>query len=108
MPRQKFAQIFGDDLTFDLRGLLVERASSDPRHGTSQGLFDYEVFTSSDALSVVGGTALVLHESSLCGKLSGPIGVKCQPPVDRVNLCRVACIRGPYCPDRGHPAPGEW
>jgi Domain of unknown function (DUF4209) len=46
----EFAQTFGDDLTFELRGLLVERASSNLRHGTSHGLFDYEVFTSSDAL----------------------------------------------------------
>jgi hypothetical protein len=46
----EFAQIFGEDLTFELRGLMVERASSNLRHGTSHGLFDYEVFTSSDAL----------------------------------------------------------
>ena len=46
----EFARTFGDDLTFELRGLLVERASSNLRHGTSHGLFDYEVFTSSDAL----------------------------------------------------------
>jgi hypothetical protein len=46
----EFAQTFGDDLSFELRGLLIERASSNLRHGTSHGLFDYEVFTSSDAL----------------------------------------------------------
>jgi hypothetical protein len=46
----EFARIFGDDLTFELRGLLVEQASSNLRHGISHGLFDYEVFTSSDAL----------------------------------------------------------
>ena len=46
----EFAQTFGDDLAFELRGLLVEQASSNLRHGTSHGLFDYEVFTSSDAL----------------------------------------------------------
>jgi Domain of unknown function (DUF4209) len=44
----EFGQIFGDDLTFELRGLLVEQASSNLRHGTSHGLFDDEVFTSSD------------------------------------------------------------
>jgi hypothetical protein len=46
----ELAQIFADDLAFELRRLLVERASSNLRHGTAHGLFDYEVFTSSDAL----------------------------------------------------------
>ena len=47
----EFAQTFGDDLTFKLPLLFLGRAGKlNPRHGTSHGLFDYDVFTSSDAL----------------------------------------------------------
>ncbi len=45
-----FLKIFGDDLAFELRGLMVEQVSSNLRHGLSHGLLDYDVFDSSEVL----------------------------------------------------------
>ncbi len=42
----EFKKVFGDDLTFDLRGLLVEQQSSNLRHGMAHGLYDYAAFQS--------------------------------------------------------------
>jgi hypothetical protein len=39
--------IFGEDIVFDLQGLLVERSGSNLRNLMSHGLFDYEAFFSS-------------------------------------------------------------
>ena len=47
-----FRKIFGEDLAFELRGLLIEQVSSNLRHGLSHGLFDYEVFESSEVLYI--------------------------------------------------------
>ncbi len=45
-----FLKIFGEDLAFELRGLMVEQVSSNLRHGLSHGLLDYDVFDSSEVL----------------------------------------------------------
>ncbi len=50
LPMADFKQIFGDDLAFELRGLLVEQTSSNLRHGLSHGLFDHDVFYSTEVL----------------------------------------------------------
>lgn len=46
LPMAKFKEIFGEAITFDLRSLLVEQASSNLRHGMSHGLYGYEAFQS--------------------------------------------------------------
>ncbi len=46
LPKPEFKQVFGENLTFDLRGLLVEQQSSNLRHGMAHGLFDYYAFQS--------------------------------------------------------------
>lgn len=45
-----FERVFGEDLTFELCGLLVEQVSSNLRHGLSHALFDQEVFSSTEVL----------------------------------------------------------
>jgi Domain of unknown function (DUF4209) len=47
-----FVKVFGEDLAFELRGLLIEQVSSNLRHGLSHGLFDYQVFESSEVLYI--------------------------------------------------------
>lgn len=50
LPMADFKRIFGEDLTFELRGLLVEQISSNLRHGLSHALFDHDVFYSTEVL----------------------------------------------------------
>jgi hypothetical protein len=50
LPMEDFKRIFGEDLTFELRGILVEQSSSNLRHGLSHALFDQEVFYSTEVL----------------------------------------------------------
>jgi len=50
LPMPEFKRIFTEDLAFELRGLLVEQISSNLRHGLSHGLFDHEVFYSTEVL----------------------------------------------------------
>ena len=50
LPKPEFKQLFGENLTFDLRGLLVEQQSSNLRHGMVHGLFDYVAFQSPPSL----------------------------------------------------------
>jgi hypothetical protein len=42
----EFRTLFGDDFTFDLRGLLIEQQSSNLRHGMAHGLYPYPAFQS--------------------------------------------------------------
>lgn len=42
----EFRTLFGEDLTFDLRGLLIEQQGSNLRHGMAHGLYDYPAFQS--------------------------------------------------------------
>jgi len=46
LPMPEFKLLFGENLTFDLRSLLVEQQSSNLRHGMAHGLYDYEAFQS--------------------------------------------------------------
>jgi hypothetical protein len=46
LQKPEFKEFFGENLTFDLRGLLVEQQSSNLRHGMAHGLFDYGAFQS--------------------------------------------------------------
>ena len=46
LPMPAFRLLFGEDLTFDLRGLLVEQQTSNLRHGMAHGLYDYQAFQS--------------------------------------------------------------
>jgi hypothetical protein len=41
-----FRALFGEDLTFDLRGLLIEQQGSNLRHGMAHGLYNYPAFQS--------------------------------------------------------------
>jgi hypothetical protein len=50
LPMPEFKAVFGEDLTFELRGLLVEQTSSNLRHGLSHALFDHDVFYSTEVL----------------------------------------------------------
>jgi hypothetical protein len=50
LPMPEFKRIFGEDLSFELRGLLVEQTSSNLRHGLSHALFDHDVFYSTEVL----------------------------------------------------------
>jgi hypothetical protein len=50
LPMPEFKRIFTEDLAFELRGLLVEQISSNLRHGLSHGLFDHDVFYSTEVL----------------------------------------------------------
>jgi hypothetical protein len=47
---EEFKQIFGEDLAFDLIGLLVERGSSNLRHSMAHGLLSYGDFSSTEVL----------------------------------------------------------
>jgi hypothetical protein len=58
LPKPEFKQFFGENLTFDLRGLLVEQQSSNLRHGMAHGLFDYGAFQSPPSIYLWW---LVLH-----------------------------------------------
>ena len=58
LPKTEFKKFFGENLTFDLRGLLVEQQSSNLRHGMAHGLFDYGAFQSPPSIYLWW---LVLH-----------------------------------------------
>lgn len=42
----EFAEVFGEDMAFELRGLLIERSGSNLRHATSHGLLPIGAFES--------------------------------------------------------------
>lgn len=58
--RPEFADIFGEDLAFDLRGLLVERAGSNVRNDTSHGFKSAESFNSYESLYLLAITIFLL------------------------------------------------
>lgn len=60
MRREKFEQVFGPDLTFDLRGLLIERAGSNLRNDTAHGFKSAESFNTYDCFYLFGITVLLL------------------------------------------------
>jgi hypothetical protein len=46
----KFEEVFGANLTFDLKTLLVDHGGPNLRHGTAHGLRSYSEFFSPEAL----------------------------------------------------------
>jgi len=50
--RPEALECFGEDLIFDLRGLLVEKAGSDLRHHIAHGLLDGSAFQTTEAIYV--------------------------------------------------------
>lgn len=71
LPSQEFADVFGSDLTFELRGLLTERAGNNLRNATAHGLKAASAFDGGDcivlwALSIF----LLLHGVKTEGKES--------------------------------------
>jgi len=52
LVRPEALEFFGEDLVFDLRGLLIEKAGSNLRHDTAHGLLDGATFQSTEAIYV--------------------------------------------------------
>jgi hypothetical protein len=57
---EEFVEVFGDDLAFELRGLLAERAGSNLRNNTSHGLLSADAFYGPSSIVLVPLTLFLL------------------------------------------------